>query len=244
MGVDDTKQTQEELGLGSTDDPSSSSAEGKEVEAKESEAGKEVLTPGQQKERVEFGRRTAKRLDTIEQTIADRFSRTEETMTRLEQMLSERLAPPPPEERDESEEAEYQRHKKFRDREAREQITYEQGFRKTIDQIKEKDAVLHKEIFDEMFTNFNSKVSGNPGVDAELNYIKAKASLMAKKLSIAEKGRSNSGNRNLGPTGLSIGSRTGEQGEPDVVLSADAEAYAKARGLDPAFIKKAINEKS
>ena len=236
-------QTQDELGLGFTDDQSTSSAEGgKEGEAKEV-GGKDGLTPEQQKERVEFGRKTAKRLEAIEQSMTDRFSRIEEANARLEQLLSTRLAPPPPEERDESEEAEYQRHRKFMDRGAKEKLAYEGEYRKTIDSIKEKDPVLHEQIFEEMFAHFNTVPTGNPKIDAELNYIKAGKSLMAKKLSAAEKGKGNGENRRLAATGLSIGSRTGESGEQDIILSADAQAYANARGLKPEFIKKALSEK-
>jgi len=46
-----------------------------------------------------------------------------------------------------------------------------------------KDDPLYEEVETEMMANYNQKVTGNPAVDAELNYAKAKAAVLTKRLS-------------------------------------------------------------
>ena len=241
------EQTQEGLELGKTDDQSSSSAEGAD-NGKGNEEGKEskrTLTPEEREaERVEFGRRNAKRLENVEKTItnfADQFARTEETLSRFEGILTQLV----PQNRSEQnmtdiDEDEYARYRKLRARERQDQVKYEKDYVTAENRIKDKDPVIHDLIHKEMFENFNEIVTGNPSVDAELNYNKARASLMSKQLAeLKKKGT----DRKLGPTGLQIGSRTGEQTEHETVLAEDAERYVKSRGLSPEFVKKALSEK-
>lgn len=241
------EQTQDDLGLGITDDQSSSSAEGKKEgeDGKGKEEGKDkgTLTKEQQEERVEFGRKTAKRLEAMEKTIADRFATTEETLGRFEQLLTRALPQDTPPERTDPDEEEYARYRRLRARERTDQLKYESIYLKKEDQIKDKDPVFHKQIHQEMKDYFNEVVTGNPEIDAELNYIKARDSLRAKKISALEKNRGGEPRR-MGPTGISLGSQTGEGAEPEVTLPDDAERYIKARGLDPAFVKKALSDKA
>lgn len=250
MSEETDRQAQElELGIAaSADDLHSSLAEGENEKGDKAKGsstdktGTETLTPEEQKERTAFGRGVTKRLGEMEQNFADRFAKTEETLFRFEQVLT-RLAPPERDTPDEDvDEAEYERYRKLRARESREQLGYEQGYRQGIDKIKEKDATLHKEIFDEMFKNFNEKHTNNPAVDARLNYAEAKASLMAKKFASAGKpGGERKGS--LAPTGISITSKTGEAVDSDIILPPDAEAYIKSQGKDAAFVKRALTEK-
>lgn len=239
------EQTQDDLGLGITDDQSSSSAEvkkeGEDGKGKEDGKDKGTLNKEQQEERVEFGRRTAKRLDAMEQFIADRFAKAEESLARFDQVLTRAFPEERQSERLDPDEEQYAQYRKLRARERTDQLKYESEYRKAEERVREKDAVLHKEIHDEMFTNFNEVVTGNPQVDAELNYTKAKSSLMSKKLAVAEKRGGET--RRMGATGLGIGSRTGEQGEQEVNLPDDAERYVKSRGLSAEFVKKAMSDK-
>jgi hypothetical protein len=244
MAEDTGTQVQDDLGLGisaSPDDHQASLAGGKKEEEgkKEGDAAKTALDPEEQKERTKFGRRLA----TMEKTLEDRFAKFDENFLSINQILTKLSSP---ESRAYNPDADLitdedrKRYRLLRDEEVKSQHAYESDYRKVIDKVKEKDAALHKEIYDEMFANFNMKPFGNPEADARLNYAEAKASLMAKKNAEAEK-------KGIGrkgpPTGLGIGSRMAAEGEEEVTLSPDAEAYVKTMGKDKDFVKRALSAK-
>jgi len=62
------------------------------------------------------------------------------------------------------------------------QVEYEQKYLGAVDALSGEDEATHDEIYNEMMANFNVKISDNPELDAQLNYAKAEASLLKKKV--------------------------------------------------------------
>lgn len=66
--------------------------------------------------------------------------------------------------------------------EAKQQNLYESGYIRKLQTFTKDEGEMFEDIYNEMLANFNVKHVGNPDIDAELNWNKAKASLLSKKL--------------------------------------------------------------
>lgn len=124
--------------------------------------------------------------------------------------------------------------------EQKEQKKYEDVYVHKIRSLGSQNPDVHKEIFDEMMANFNNVITGDPEYDADLNYTKAKAALLSKKIASAKPKPNVRGKETVPSTNLSVESReeTRESSTPE--LDEFAEEFRKKTGMKDESIKAAL----
>jgi hypothetical protein len=168
--------------------------EEEETEALEAEVGEEEEVqpePSDNADRSKLGRKVKfmeDSLNGIKESIDDR-------MDRIEQMLTKNQQPEPYKEdfEDEDDEEIILTKKEFKEQmqsfmteqqtqKTDSQAQYEKGYLSTIKQLgaEEESEDEFNAIYDEMMTNFNNKLSDNPEMDAERNWLKATKSVLKK----------------------------------------------------------------
>jgi len=107
---------------------------------------------------------------------------------------------------------------------------YQEQYIKTIGKLADSD--IHDEIVDEMMANYNVRYSNDPAADAERNYYKAKAAVLARKAVMPEVNL-----REDDAAGIGIGGGTKTKASPKkaVKLPPDAEElmnYLQRKGVE------------
>jgi hypothetical protein len=120
---------------------------------------------------------------------------------------------------------------------------YQNGFVAQLNAFKGNNPKLHQKIVEELITNFNRKITGNPQVDARLNYAEAKAALATKLLaSQSQKAKPNVAGGTQSATGVSASSTAQKSGKGDIWSRLDKEAadYAKSLKMTEEEVEEAL----
>ncbi len=131
-----------------------------------------------------------------------------------------------------------------KEKEMREYEKYALGYIKTAKVL----GVEHPELHDEVMglitgdgSPFNQRQTGNPGVDAELNYSKAKAAVLSKKIAAPSKSKPNVRSEPItSPTNLSVDSKSEPSLKAEVQLDDDAKEFIKRIGKDQSWATDAL----
>ena len=121
------------------------------------------------------------------------------------------------------------------------QIKYEQFYAKKFRSFSKDDPDNYDEVFKEMFDNFNEVRTGNPLIDAELNYAKAKAAVFAKKTANPKVPKPNvKGEKSTVSTNLSVESR--ETSTPKKIPELDeyAKEFMQKVGMSEESVAEAL----
>ena len=108
-----------------------------------------------------------------------------------------------------------------------------------MDQIdKIADEELHDDIMKEMMEHYNQRHSNNASMDAELNYEKARSSLLRRRV---VKPKANLKGERAG-TGANVGvsSKSDETTGPDIKLDEDASALIKHYGMKKEKVEETL----
>ncbi len=107
------------------------------------------------------------------------------------------------------------------------------------------DPKLAEEVEHEIFANpqaFNKVLSDNPSIDAEVNFNKAMASVLRKKLATPQKTKPNvKGETPIAPTGATVGSTSKGTSEAPIELDDFAKEFVKVTGMSPEHVKAALS---
>jgi hypothetical protein len=166
----------------------------------------ELAAEEEHKERSRLGRKLAR----VEEELLEQRKQTNELMEILRGQFvkKEEVKPNFPEYITTPQELE--QYLSYRDEEKLKKTQeYHSGYRKTVFGFKGNDPEVHGDILKEMDANFKDILTGNPNLDAEINYSKAKAAYYAKLASSRKIGKEIPLNRNKEEvaTGLSGTSR-------------------------------------
>lgn len=125
---------------------------------------------------------------------------------------------------------------------AKERDKYEREYFIASEKMKDDNPEMHQEIFDEMLKNFNKVRTGTPEIDAELNYTRAKASVLSKRIAAPAKPKPPNvkGGGSAIPAGLSVGSTNDTEHEKELNLDADALEFLKKTGMSMDSAKSAL----
>ena len=129
-------------------------------------------------------------------------------------------------------------------RQLEEQKAYRGAYAKSFRKVGSEDPDLYEEVFNEMFEHFNVVRTGNPEVDAELNYAKAKASVLAKKTSKPNPKANVKGGKSEVSTNLSVESRADETPLADVQLDDFAKEFVAKTKMKTESVKDALKSES
>jgi hypothetical protein len=150
-------------------------------EAPPAKTPEELASEEEHKERSRLGRKLAK----VEEELLAQRQQTNELL----QLIREQGAKKEPDPKEQLPEyittpQELEQYLDYREKKKNDlQQTYHQSYAKTVFGFKSNDAEIHAEILKEMDANFRAIPTGNPAVDAELNYSRAKAAYYAKLVS-------------------------------------------------------------
>jgi hypothetical protein len=225
-----------------------SPAESEKVETKvEGEVKLDVqpTIPEDQAERTRLGRRVKKveeSLDTIlhklDQIGQVRMPSQQQVDTTDSGELPEFVSTP----------ADVERVLDVRDRKRQSAIElYQTNYAKAIGKMENEieDPKLAEEVITEIFSNpqaFNKILSENPSFDAEVNFNKAMASVLRKKLAVPLKPKPNvKGETPIAPTGTTVGSTSKGAVEAPIELDEFAKEFVKATGMSPESVKTALS---
>lgn len=129
-------------------------------------------------------------------------------------------------------------------RKAEEAERYQNTFVATLNGLAGSNPKMHKVIVNELITNFNKRVTGNPQIDARLNYAEAKSAVMAKIAAskTVEKPKPNIAGNTQSATGVSASSTAQKTKGADIWSRLDKEAaeYARAVGMKEDDIEAAL----
>jgi hypothetical protein len=119
-----------------------------------------------------------------------------------------------------------------------EQQKYESEYKFQLNQFSGEET-LHQEIVNEMMANFNVKRTSMGRIDAEINYNKAKASLLSKKMASP---RPNVKSENSTATALGVSGKS-DVSTPKTPVKLDpvAEKFAKYMGMTDDQIRNALS---
>ena len=124
-----------------------------------------------------------------------------------------------------------------------EQVQYQGVYAKTFRSVGKEDPDIYEEVFNEMFEHFNVVRTGSPEIDAELNYAKAKASVLSKKSATPAKARANvKGGKTEVSTNLSVESRADDTPVADIQLDDFAKEFVTKTGMKQESIRGALKE--
>jgi hypothetical protein len=133
------------------------------------------------------------------------------------------------------------------DKQAEEQdiVQKETAYARTVLGFAKDNASMHKEIVDEMYTNFNGIRAADPVVNAHLNYLSAKAAVLEKKITPQKPNLKLKGGVPNISTDLSVESKVDETHISPVRLDESAQGfvnYLKKTGMKEENINKALNK--
>jgi hypothetical protein len=117
------------------------------------------------------------------------------------------------------------------------QKEYEQGYRAILGELKKENPENHEAVVKIMLDKYNVKRSGNPAVDAQLNYAKAQVDFIKNGAKVNLRQDSADG------AGVSAGTRTAPQKPKMPKLDPEAEAFLKDIGKDAEWAAKALQGK-
>lgn len=117
---------------------------------------------------------------------------------------------------------------------------YQSTYAKTFREVGKEDPELYEEVFNEMFAHFNEVRTGDASVDAELNYARAKASVLAKKTAQPRPKANVKGEKTAASTNLSVESKAEEGSVADIQLDDAAKEFIAKTGMKPESIKDAL----
>ena len=124
-------------------------------------------------------------------------------------------------------------------RAARERQGYEAGYGAKFLELG-KDDPDYDEVEKEMLEKFNIRATGNPAVDAELNYLKAKNSLISKKTAAPAKPKFTGKQEKATGTGTTMTSRNVSSSEKEPELDEYAKEYIKRTGMSSESVAAAL----
>jgi len=209
-------------------------AEGKK-ESKPVEKTAEQLA---HEERSNLGRKVKKLEDTISELtdIIQELRASRQTVNAPQADMPEYISTP-----DDVERVLTARERKQKEEQARYQGAYAKTFRGLG-----KNESDYEEVFNEMFEHFNEVRTGDPEVDAELNYAKAKASLLSKKLAGPAKApKANvKGSKTEVSTNLSVESRADDTPGADVQLDEFAKEFVAKTKMNNESVKDALKSET
>jgi hypothetical protein len=237
QGVDETVSVEAE--------PTSEGSEDEEVEADDDLED--------QKDRSRMGRRMKRLEGTLEQLLTRMEKDAQQRQVREYYEAQQLLQRRPERDHDEpnfesdivTTETDVERviDKKER-RKVEESERYQNGFVATLHDLAGSNQKMHKVIVQELITNFNRKVTGDPKIDARLNYAEAKAAVAFKYAATkgADKARPNVAGGTQAATGVSASSTAQKSGKADIWsrLDPEAAAYAKAVKMSEEDIEAAL----
>ena len=203
----------------------------------------EVAAEEEHKERSRLGRKLAK----VEEELLEQRKQTNELM----ELLRTQLVPKPQEEKPNLPEyistpQELDQYLEYREQEKfKKQQQYNQSYARNVMGFKTNDPDIHSEILKEMDANFRAIPTGDPILDAEINYSKAKAAYYAKLASTrkVEKEVPLRGGKEEVPTGLSGSSRVVIKESPLPKLDSVAQEYVdylRSKGMKEDDINKFV----
>jgi len=121
-----------------------------------------------------------------------------------------------------------------------EKENYEKGYLKRFRQLQTEDPDSSEEVFKEMFEHFNVARTGNSEVDAELNYAKAKASLLSRQG--PRKAKPNVRSETPGvSTDMSVESKSSSSRTKNIDLDPFAKEFVEKIGMKPEEIEAALS---
>ncbi len=217
----------------------------KEVKEELKEVEGEELSREEQLERTRLGRRLKRQ----EERLSNLDEKIDRILDNLERSPREREFIEKEEELPELVTTQDDVRKILRDEKKREtqgkqryENDYEKSFRRAGGTDAKADINFYNEIANEAYENFNQVFTGNPTVDAELAYNKAKASLLAKKTASTKKEiKANvKGEKSEISTNLSVGSREESKRVASVELDEHAAAFVKSIGKDASWASEAL----
>lgn len=208
----------------------------------------ELAAEEEHKERSRLGRKLAK----VEEELLEQRKQTNELM----ELLRTQFTPRPQEEKPDIPEyittpQELEQYLDYREKQKfQKQQNYHQSYAKTVFGFKPNDPDIHAEILKEMDANFRAIPTGEPAIDARINYSDAKAAYFAK-LNASRKVNGKevplAGGKLEVPTGLSGGSRVVTKEATPPKLDSVAQEYVdylKSKGMKQeeinAFVKSTL----
>lgn len=187
--------------------------------------------PTDQRDRSQLGRRVKR----VEDSVNTLVSKLDTFVERLGNAPMQRQDYVPYEEQQDEEffrkADKYERIKEER------RTKYENTYMNKIRQLASGDPSA-KEIYDEMFTNFNVVRSSNPEIDAETNWAKAEASILRKKV-IPNKANVK-GERNTAPTDLGVNATNDSVSSTEPQLDEFAKEYVARTGMSKEKVEAAL----
>lgn len=123
------------------------------------------------------------------------------------------------------------------------QQLYSGNYIKQLQGLGNVNTEIHDDILNEMAANpnFNTRHTGNPIVDARLNYAEAKASVLAKKTAGTKPNIPVSGGSPIAPTGISATSRNAVTPTSDLPeLSEASKEFIRRTGMSEEDVKAAL----
>lgn len=92
-------------------------------------------------------------------------------------------------------------------------------------------------VWEEMVNNHNSVITGDPSIDAQMNYLKAKNTLLQRNTPENKlKGKGKEANTNI-----NVPTKMKDKENKPIKLDPEAEEFAKRMGLSEEFIQKSLN---
>ncbi len=202
-----------------------------------------------QDERSGFGRR----LSAMEKDAQDRNDRLESVLNRIESLTGNSRSNSATEDVDDVDDdvpitkSEIRKMlREDKESEIKETSRYSQNYLRQFNKLgRMEDPEYYDSIFKEMEKNFNNKLTGNPMVDAELNYDKAEKALLKKTLASSIRKNPLKGNKPDGALGVGGDTTTVTKGSfvlPKLDEHATAfMAYAKKNNMSEKRIEKALS---
>jgi len=117
------------------------------------------------------------------------------------------------------------------------QKNYEKNYVAKVRQLGSGDSD-YKEIFDEMYNNFNAIHTGDPEIDADINWSKAQSSLLKRKLSPNKPNVK--GERNTASTDLGVNATNDSSASQEVQLDDFAKEYVARTGMKQEKVQGAL----
>ncbi len=207
----------------------------KEVETipKKEELDDDVLD---QKTRSWMGRKIAGMRDQIKQELEEEF----------EQRMTQKLRSKEEPKRDELPEIistpdDVDRVIDARERRKSEsQQKYEQSYIKTARAFAKDNAEIHEDVWKEMMANHNVIRTGNPEVDAELNYLRAKTVVVGSRVGFKQVKANVRSEVSDVPTSISTESRETSPPPPTITLDPDAKEFLRRIGKGEDWAAEAL----
>ncbi len=187
---------------------------------------KEIVDAEDQAERSRLGRRLKRQ----EEQLGNLESKMDAFFTRFESLQSNQAIQT--QEADDITEEDVRKYRLLSKKERDAQEKYSQEYTSSFRKIGIKDdADEVDQVWDEMYKNFNDVRTGDPKLDAEMNYAKAKASVISKKFATVKPKANVRGERSSVSTNLNVTTHQQESEEKDVELDEYAKEFVAKTGM-------------